>query len=185
MSTTPTRTLRMTTEPAPHASGLRVEKKEQGIFAFIISALYRSRSLQAARILRQHQHLLAQSKDRIPHGLSQSSGGWEMLVASRPAQAGLAARPPSPNPMRRPMPVAAAVAFLAIHIIAGGIWLRASATETTTSRQEAEQWPNPFIQETNRSAGITPATDATSPSSLTTGEDRAKGSRNPLPTAIR
>lgn len=183
MSITPTGTLRMTSEPAPHAPGLRVEKKEQGIFAFIISALYRSRSLQAARILRQHQHLLAQPKDRIPHGLSQSSGDREMLVASRPAQAELAARPPSPNPMRRPVPVpvAAAVAFLAIHIIAGAIWLRASATETTTSRQQAEQWQNPFVQETNRSAGITPATDATSPSSLTTGEDRAKASATPCP----
>lgn len=38
MSTTLTSTLRTTAELAPHASGLRVEKEEQSLFAFVTSA---------------------------------------------------------------------------------------------------------------------------------------------------
>jgi hypothetical protein len=121
--------------PAPLASDFRVEKKERSIFAFVTSALHRSRRLQAHRILRQYEHLIAHPKERIPHELNQSSGGQEMPVASRPAQARLAARLPAPNWMG--WPVAVAVAFLVIHVIAGTIWLRASANEATTSRQEA------------------------------------------------
>lgn len=111
--------------------------------------------LQARRMLRQYADLVAHPRN---------SGPDEMHAARRPALATLAARPPAPD--RMGWPVAVAVAFLVIHVVAGTIWLRASATKTTTSRQEAQQWQNPFIQETNRSAGIIPATDPASLASL-------------------
>lgn len=50
---------RTSAAPAPLASDFRVEKEEQSFFASITSALHRSRRLQASRILRQYEHLLA------------------------------------------------------------------------------------------------------------------------------
>jgi hypothetical protein len=135
MSTTLTRTLRTTAELAPHASDFRVEKEKQSIFAFITSVLHCSRRIQARRILRQYEHLIAHPEERIPHELNQNSGGQEMLVTSRPAQAELAAQLPAPSEMG--WLVAVAVAFFMIHIVAGTIWLRASAHEATTSGHEA------------------------------------------------
>lgn len=54
-----------------------------------------------------------------------------MLVASKTAHARSVARHPARNEMGRL--VVMALAFLLIHIVAGTIWMRASANETTTS----------------------------------------------------
>jgi hypothetical protein len=67
MSTTLARTLRTTAELAPHASDFRVEKEKRSIFAFITSALHCSRRIQARRILRQYEHLIAHPEERLPH----------------------------------------------------------------------------------------------------------------------
>jgi hypothetical protein len=120
--------------PAPLASDFRAEKEERSIFAFVTSALHRSRRLQARRILRQYEHLITHHNERIPHELNQSSGGQEMLVTSKPPQAKLATQLSATSEMG--WLVAVALAFLVIHVVAGTIWLRASANETTTSRQE-------------------------------------------------
>jgi hypothetical protein len=85
--------LHASTELAPPASDFCAEKKERSIVAFITSALHRSRRLQARRILRQYEHLIAHREEDIWHESNQSSGGQEMLANSRPAQAKLARRP--------------------------------------------------------------------------------------------
>jgi len=120
---------------APLASDFRVEKEERSIFAFITSALHCSRRLQARRILRQYEHLIAPPEERIPRELNRNFGGQEMLVTRRPAQAKSAARLPAPSEMG--WLVAVAAAFLMIHIVAGTTWLCASANEATTSRHQA------------------------------------------------
>ena len=58
-----------------------------------------------------------------------------MLVANRPAQARLTAQPPARNEMG--WLVAVAVAFLTVHIVAGTIWMRASANEAVPTGHEA------------------------------------------------
>lgn len=57
-----------------------------------------------------------------------------MLVTSKTAQARSVARRPARNEMG--WLVAVALAFLLIHIVAGAIWMRASAKEATTSRSD-------------------------------------------------
>jgi hypothetical protein len=64
-------------EPAPHASRSLVKPKSPGIFAFIMAALHMSRRRQAARVLRQYEHLIARSAQRAPHELNQNSGAHE------------------------------------------------------------------------------------------------------------
>jgi hypothetical protein len=126
--------LHASTELAPPASDFCAEKKERSIVAFITSALHCSRRLQARRILRQYEHLIAHFQERIRHELNQSSGGQKMPVTSRPPQAKLATQLPATSEMG--WLVAVALAFLLIHI-AAGIWLRAPANEATTSGHEA------------------------------------------------
>jgi hypothetical protein len=118
---------------APQASDFRVEKEKRSIFAFITSALHCSRRIQARRILRQYEHLIAHPEERIPHELNQNSGAQKLLVPSSPDRAKLA-RLPAPGEIG--WLVAVAVAFITIHIVAGTIRLRASANEATTSRYE-------------------------------------------------
>jgi hypothetical protein len=119
---------------ASDASERLVEKKARNVFNSIAVALHCSRSLQARRILRQYGHLMPPSEQSIPQISSQNFGDRKMLATSRPAQARSVARPPARNEMG--WLVAVALAFLVIHIVAGTIWMRASANETTTSRPE-------------------------------------------------
>ncbi len=52
-----------------------------------------------------------------------------MIIANPPAEARLTASPPTRSEMG--WLVAVAVAFLIVHIVAGTIWMRASANEGT------------------------------------------------------
>ena len=118
---------------APLASDFRIEKEERSIFAFITSALHCSRRLQARRILRRYEHLIADAL-RVRHELSQNSGGQKPPVTSRPDQETWAARLSATSEMG--WLVAVALAFLLTHI-AAGIWLLPSANDLTTSPPEA------------------------------------------------
>ncbi|WBL82197.1 hypothetical protein I3J27_17840 [Bradyrhizobium xenonodulans] len=120
--------------PASDASGLLIEKKARNVFDSITAVLHCSRRLQARRILRQYEHLMPSSEQSVPQISSQNSGDRKMLVTSKAAQAKLVARSPARNEMGWLMAVA--LAFLVIHIVAGTIWMRASANETTTSRSD-------------------------------------------------
>jgi hypothetical protein len=106
-------------------------KEAQTVFNSITAVLHCSRRLQARRILRQYEHLMPSSDQSIPQISSQNSGDRNMLVTSRPPQARLAARPRARNEIG--WLVAVALAFLVIHIVAGTLWMRASANETTPS----------------------------------------------------
>ncbi|MEH2495604.1 hypothetical protein V1294_002083 [Bradyrhizobium sp. AZCC 1678] len=116
----------------PPLASFHVEKERRSFFAFITSALHSSRRLQAGRILRQYQHLIAPSEQSASRQSSQDSETREMLVTGRPAQPRLPAQPSARNEMG--WLVAVAAAFLIIHIVAGTIWLRASVNETTASQ---------------------------------------------------
>lgn len=74
----------------PPLASFHVEKERRSFFAFITSALHSSRRLQAGRILRQYEHLIAPSELSAPRQSSQDSETREMLVTSRP-RCGLAA----------------------------------------------------------------------------------------------
>lgn len=109
----------------------------QGPVLLVISVsagLHCSRRLQARRILRQYAHLMPSSDQSIPQISSQDSGDRNMLVTSRPAQARPITRASARNEMG--WLVAVTLAFLVIHIVAGTIWMRASANETTPSRPD-------------------------------------------------
>ena len=60
-----------------HASERHLENEERGIFAFIMAALHASRQLQARRVLRRYDHLIAGAQERIRHELKQISEGSE------------------------------------------------------------------------------------------------------------
>lgn len=105
----------------------------KSIFATIVNALHESRRLQADRVLRRYDHLIARHKERIAHQLDRSSGGRERLVSGRSAQA-KPAQLPAPGEMG--WLVTAAVAFLVIHVVAGTILLRDSANAEAISRPE-------------------------------------------------
>jgi hypothetical protein len=120
------------TEP-PLDISYRPAARHKAILAAFLNALHESRRLQARRIVHQYEHLIAHPKERIPHALNQNSRGREKLVHGGPAQAKLG-RLPAPSEMG--WLVAVAVGFIIVHIVAGTIWLRASANETATSRHE-------------------------------------------------
>jgi hypothetical protein len=121
---------------ASDASDRLAEKDARNVSNSIAVALHCSRRLQARRILLQYGHLMPPSEQSIPQISSQNFGDRKMLATSRPAQARSVARPPARNEMGWLVAVALALAFLVIHIVAGTIWMRASANETTTSRPE-------------------------------------------------
>ena len=98
------------------------------------TTLHCSRRIQARRILRQYEHLIAHLNERISYKLNRNSGDQELLVPSSPDQVKLA-RLPAPGEFG--WLVVVAVAFIIIHIAAGTIWLRASANEATASRYQA------------------------------------------------
>jgi hypothetical protein len=110
-------------------------KESQNVFNSIAAVLHCSRRLQARRILRQYEHLMQSSEESVPQISSQNSGDRKMLVTSKTAQAKLVARRPARNELG--WLVAVALAFLVVHIVAGTIWMRASANETTPSRSDA------------------------------------------------
>src|SRR5438034_7991190 len=69
--------------------------KPKSIFSGFLNALHESRRLQARRILRRYEHLIARSKMRITHEGKQNSEGQEMLISGSTAQAKLAQLPAS------------------------------------------------------------------------------------------
>jgi alpha-D-ribose 1-methylphosphonate 5-triphosphate synthase subunit PhnG len=54
--------------------------KRRGLFAALFAALHRSRRLQAERILRQHQHLIARAQER-DHARAQEREAGELKSA--------------------------------------------------------------------------------------------------------
>ena len=120
------------TEP-PLAINYRPAARHKAIFSAFLNALHESRRLQARRIVHQYEHLIAHTKERIPRALNRNSRGREKLVHGSPAQAKLGRLP---APSETGWLVAVAVGFIIVHIVAGTIWLRASANETAASRRE-------------------------------------------------
>jgi hypothetical protein len=117
-----------TTEPPLNIyAGPTAEPKS--LFAGFLKALHESRRLQASRVLRRYEHLIARPRKRTAHDLKQNSGGQEMPVSGSPDQAKLARLPASSE---MGWLLAVALAFIVLHIIAGTIWLRASANIATT-----------------------------------------------------
>ena len=54
--------------------------KRRGLFAALFAALHRSRRLQAERVLRQHQHLIARAQERA-HAHTQEHEAGELKSA--------------------------------------------------------------------------------------------------------
>jgi hypothetical protein len=122
-------------EPVAGISDLRPKTEKSGIFAFVTKALHASRQLQANRILRRSQHLLAPAAHGIPHTSTQKQGGQQMPVANRPAQAHSTAKLPAQN--ESGWLAAVAIAFLIVHIVAGMLMIRASGNDIADTGREA------------------------------------------------
>jgi hypothetical protein len=129
-----------TTEPPLNIYGSPAVKPKS-IFAGFLKALHESRSLQAGRVLRRYEHLVARPRERTPRELKQGSGGREMLVSASPAL-------PASGGMG--WLLAVALAFIVMHIIGGTAWLRASANVATTPAEafrDLIEAPAPLAQQ--------------------------------------
>ncbi len=98
--------------------------RHKRFFGTFLDALLESRRLEARRILHRHEHLIARTEERIPHEFYSECRSEETRVPRAPAPVSLPRRRP---PGETGWLVAIAVAFLIANIVAGTIWLRASA----------------------------------------------------------